>query len=82
MTTKAEAPKRIRVDGHYYVRDDPAVNTSADIAPAGEKCEWKRARAPMADWASSCGSAFYFDEEHTPKDAGFKYCPFCGKEIK
>jgi hypothetical protein len=55
---------------------------TADLAPAGEKCEWKRARAPMADWTSSCGSAFYFDEGHTPQDAGFKFCPFCGKEIK
>jgi len=60
-TTKAEAPKRIRVDGHYYVRDDPAVNTIADIAPAGELVSREAAVSIIRNWGSE-------DDEPTDPD--------------
>jgi len=50
--------------------------------PAPKTCAWKRARAPMADWITSCGSAYYLDEEFTPISARMKFCMFCGLPLQ
>ena len=45
-------------------------------------CEWKLHDGYEYDYYhTSCQDDFIFDDG-TPKDNHFKYCPFCGKEIK
>ena len=88
---KSEAPERIWLEdleenshgcfnaypnnelgGTEYVR--------ADLAPAGEKCEWKA--TPVDDlvtlWATACGH----ERQMVYRVVEMKFCSFCGKKIK
>ena len=47
-----------------------------------DKCEWTyNEDGHWEYWDTSCGKAFLFSEG-TPEDSGFKFCPYCGKELK
>jgi hypothetical protein len=48
-----------------------------------ERCKWTTEGDPdITIWhETSCNESFY-TESGTYKDIGFKYCPFCGKEIE
>ena len=46
-----------------------------------EKCTWTYDGEYYDYYYTSCGNDFVFTEG-TIKDHGFKYCPYCGKEIE
>lgn len=46
-----------------------------------KKCTWKYDDSE-GSWETTCGEAWCFLEESTPKENGMKFCPFCGKRIK
>ena len=41
-----------------------------------EKCIWN----DDDGWQSACGDSFWF-EDGGPRENGFKFCPYCGKEL-
>jgi hypothetical protein len=48
-----------------------------------DACLWSR-QEPYFDfeiWDSACGKTFYFYDGKGPHYNGFKYCPYCGKEL-
>jgi len=49
-----------------------------------EKCEW---RPDSDDWVdencwNACGGNMFVFNDGGPFENGFKYCPYCGKEIE
>lgn len=46
-----------------------------------EVCEWKLFDEETNAYNTTCGGAFWFNDG-SPKDNGFKYCPYCGRKIK
>jgi hypothetical protein len=57
-------------------------NTKHDPRGAGSDatCEWKADSDGC--WDTACGQAFYFDDRGAPREHGFKFCPFCRKNVK
>jgi len=46
-----------------------------------KKCEWERIGEQDGCYFTFCEHTHEFDDEGTPAENGFKYCPFCGREI-
>jgi hypothetical protein len=44
-----------------------------------DKCEWTFDEIEEC-WNTSCGEGFWL-ETGTPKENGFEYCPYCGREL-
>ena len=44
-------------------------------------CAWNNYIENLCMYETSCGNSFYFSEG-TVSDNDFKFCPFCGKQIK
>jgi endogenous inhibitor of DNA gyrase (YacG/DUF329 family) len=45
-------------------------------------CEWDDYSYQDGVWCTTCYKTFDIENMLTPKEIGFKYCPFCSKKIK
>lgn len=47
-------------------------------------CVWKADTNFVGDewWTSSCNSSFPFKDGSSPDGSNWKYCPYCGLEVK
>lgn len=51
------------------------------IHSSKEPCTWVYRETFFAEyWETSCGNEHQF-MDGTPKDNGYKHCPYCGKRI-
>ncbi|MFA6242681.1 MAG: hypothetical protein WC655_17210 [Candidatus Hydrogenedentales bacterium] len=48
--------------------------------PDPPHCFWTRADDDTDMWETRCKQAFQFNDG-TPKQNGFKFCPYCGRKI-
>jgi len=44
----------------------------------GKVCDWEE---DDESYSTDCGQWFYFEYDG-PEENGFKYCPYCGRELK
>jgi len=74
---------------HEYTKDGlwivyvKAYNHDISLEKEKKVCNWKK-----DDWNddnvynTECGNAFYLSTDDTPEEHQFKYCPYCGGELK
>lgn len=68
--------------GEHIKATDKAIRTIRDLQSKSEEvCEWKLFDEETNAYNTTCGGAFWFNDV-SPKDNGFKYCPYCGRKIK
>jgi len=42
-------------------------------------CTWKLPESQYFEvWETGCENSFFFGGDGTPKEHGFKFCPYCG----
>ena len=46
-----------------------------------EVCFWIEHPEPGA-WQAECNKKVFYLIEGTPKENGFEFCPYCGRELK
>ena len=71
----SQANNDLAVFGRWQV-DYAAIVEGID---AMTTCDWSH-DSTHSKWDSGCGNGFQF-MDGTPRENGFKFCPFCGKEL-
>ena len=67
-------------DSRIRERKDSSIKVPLYSANSGH-CTWYRQQGCDGWWGTECNKEIVF-EEGNPKDSEYKYCTFCGKEIK
>lgn len=69
------------VDKWHEYKTRLAVEGKRDICVSDEVCEWKLEDEEANLYVTKCQQR-HLIFEGTPKDNGYKHCPYCGKKIK
>lgn len=67
---------------NYMIYVNNAIQTIQEFQSKSEEaCEWTLFDEETNAYNTTCGGAFWLNDG-SPKDNGFKYCPYCGRKIK
>lgn len=58
----------------------PKIARGIRLVKRPDSCQWSH-DSEHCKWDTSCGTAFEFEVDG-PKENDFRFCPYCGSEIK